>query len=171
MDETTVWKGHSSQVLNLKTFLGCALFAVFLFVALAVAAHYAGTVSAFAIGVVLVLLLLPIGVSIWAWLKLRSRVYELTTERFLVTHGIFSRQTDTMELYRVKDLTVLRPLFLRLFGRGNLILQTSDRTTPTFIIEAIPDPKGFSDLVRKNVEACRDRKRVGEIDMNEKVNE
>ncbi len=44
-----------------------------------------------------------------------------------------------------------------------------DRTTPVFVIEAVSAPKEFSDLVRKQVEACRDRKRVGEIDMNESI--
>lgn len=171
MEETTVWKGCSSQVLNLKTFLICGLIALLLLVAMATMINITVKVPAFLIWANLILFLVPFAYALRQWLRIQSRVYELTTERFLITHGIFSKQTDTMELYRVKDLTVLQPFFLRLFSLGNIVLQTSDRTTPTFIIEAVRDPKEFSDLVRKNVEACRDRKHVGELDMNEKINE
>lgn len=167
MEETTVWKGRSSQVLNLKIFLACGLATLLLLAALVLIGSHAGSLPSFFTWAILILLLVPASVALHAWLWLRSREYELTSERFLITHGIFSRQTDTMELYRVKDFTVIQPFFLRLFSLGNLVLQTSDRTTPTFVIEAISDPKGFSDLVRKHVEACRDRKRVGELDMND----
>jgi uncharacterized membrane protein YdbT with pleckstrin-like domain len=167
MEETTVWKGRSSQVLNLKIFLVCGLTAVALLAAVVWIGTQEGKVPAFFTWAALILMLVPLSVALHAWFWLRSREYELTSERFLITHGIFSRQTDTMELYRVKDFTMLQPFFLRLFRLGNLVLQTSDRTTPTFVIEAIRDPKGFSDLVRKHVESCRDRKRVGEVDMND----
>ena len=169
MEETTVWKGHSSQVLNLKSFLACGLIALFLLAALVMMVRVNETIPSLFLWTDLLLLLVPLGFLLREWLKLQSRVYELTTERFLITRGIFSRQTDTMELYRIKDLTVLQPFFLRLFSLGNIVLQTSDRTTPIFVIEAVSAPKELSDLVRKQVEACRDRKRVGEIDMNESI--
>ncbi len=169
MEETTVWKGHSSQILNLKPFLICGLIVLLLLAALVMVARVNENIPSLVLWTDLLLMLVPIGFALREWLKLQSRVYELTTERFLITRGIFSKQTDTMELYRVKDLSVLQPFFLRLFSLGNLILQTSDRTTPTFVIEAVSGPKEFSDLIRKHVEACRDRKRVGELDMNESI--
>jgi len=171
MEETTVWKGCSSQVLNLKTFLVCGLIAILLLAAMAMMVSNAEKPPAFLIWTDLILFLAPLAFAFRKWLKIQSRVYELTTERLLFTRGIFSKQTDTMELYRVKDLTVLQPFFLRLFSLGNIVLQTSDRTTPTFVIEAVRNPKEFSDLIRNNVESCRDRKHVGELDMNEKINE
>jgi len=168
MEETTVWKGRSSQVLNLKIFLACGAIIALIVAGLAIAvARMAENTPVAIVWAGLVLLLVPLGIGFHAWLKLQSRTYELTTERFLISYGIFSRQTDTLELYRVKDLTLVQPFFLRIFSLGNVVLQTSDRTTPTLIIEAVAGPKDFSDLVRKQVEACRDRKRVGELDMNE----
>ena len=170
MEETTVWKGRSSQVLNLKVYVACGVIAFVLLAVLgAVAARFTETLPPLLIWIDVALLLIPLGIAVREWLKLRFRTYLLTTERFLISHGIFSKQTDTLELYRVKDLTLLQPFFLRLFSVGNVVLQTSDRTTPTLVIEAIANPKDFSDMVRKQVEACRDRKRVGELDMNESI--
>jgi uncharacterized membrane protein YdbT with pleckstrin-like domain len=165
MEESSVWKGSSSQILNLGAYLLCVFGAALVLAPIGLGLAGFLPLPAFAIALALVLLLVPAGAAFWKWLHLRSRVYEITTERIQVTHGIFSRQTDSLELYRVKDMTVLRPFLLRLFGCGNVVIYTSDRTTPTFLIEAVPDPKGLNDLIRKHVEACRDKKRVGEIDM------
>ena len=115
MEETTVWRGHSSQILNLGRFLLYGLIVAILLAALVSIAWAAPATSTIATGGILVLTLVPLGFALVDWLKLRSRVYELTSERFLVTHGIFSKQTDAMELYRVTDLNVLQPFLLRLF--------------------------------------------------------
>jgi membrane protein YdbS with pleckstrin-like domain len=171
MEETTVWRGHSSQILNLRAFLIYAVITAVIIAALVLLAWKMYPLSPLISIPILLLVLIPMGLALRDWLKIQSRVYDLTNERILITHGIFSKQTDTMELYRVKDFTVLQPFFLRLFSLGNIVIQTSDRTTPTLMIEAVPDPKGLGDLVRKQVEACRDRKRVGEVDMNKAVEE
>ena len=136
--EETVWKGSSSQTLNLGAYIFCGLTCW---------------------------LIIPIFVAVWKWIRLRSRKYEITTERIHVTDGVFSKQTDDMELYRIKDITILEPFFLRLFSAGHIVLQTSDRTTPSMTLEGVPNPRELRDLIRKYVESCRDRKRVGEIDV------
>ena len=41
------------------------------------------------------------------WLLIRCRVYEVTTERIRVTTGILTKRTEELELYRVKDITLI----------------------------------------------------------------
>jgi hypothetical protein len=84
-----------------------------------------------------------------------------------LTRGILSKRHDGLELYRVDDALLIEPILLRLVGKGNIELVTSDRTTPNMVIEAIPEPKWLWNEVRRAVEACRDRKRTRVIDFVE----
>src|SRR5512133_2726947 len=99
MEEKTIWKGSSSQVINLGTYVICGL---------------------------LFWLIVPIFIFIWKWVENRYRVYEVTTERIRITRGIFTRRIDELELYRVMDSSVVEPFWYRQFGAGNIILTTND---------------------------------------------
>jgi len=106
------------------------------------------------------LLILPIPWALWRWMQRRSHVFEITTERLRTTQGILSKRTDELELYRVRDTAFIQPFTLRLFGKGNLQLNTDDATTPTVLLEGIPADQSLRDQLRKAVESCRDRKRT-----------
>ena len=110
------------------------------------------------------LLIIPIPFAFWKWLETRFQVYELTSERLRYSHGIFNRHTEELELYRVKDSTLVQPFFLRMFSLGNIVLDTSDRTTPQFTLHAVDDPQAVREQLRACVESQRTQKRVREID-------
>ena len=60
------------------------------------------------------ILILPIPFAFWQYLKTKNRVFTITDERIIETTGVFSKSTDELELYRVKDLKWEQPFFLRL---------------------------------------------------------
>lgn len=132
-EETVLWQGRPSQVLNLPVFLSC-------------------------------ILIVPIPIAFWSWLALRCTNYVLTSERLRVTTGVFSRRSEELELYRVKDLTVEEPFLQRLVGCGRLTLHTSDRTNPTLVLAAMRNVSALRDTVRGQVERLRNAKGVREID-------
>jgi uncharacterized membrane protein YdbT with pleckstrin-like domain len=105
-------------------------------------------------------LVVPIFISLWKWLQVRCRVYEVTTERIKVTQGVFTKRTDELELYRVRDTTMVQPFIHRLFKKGNVVLKTTDATTPTMTIEAVPCSEEMREKLRQAIEACRERKGV-----------
>jgi len=148
-DEKAIFHGSPSQVLNLNAFLGCGL-AIIILIVLSFAVWWA----------FLLLLPVPLGIAVWKWLEVKSRVYELTSERIKTSQGIFTRRTDELELYRVKDVTLVEPFFLRLCGLGNVVITTNDASTPTLTIPAIRRVGELREELRKSVEACRDKKRV-----------
>src|SRR5438094_7430818 len=98
-------------------------------------------------------------------LRTKNKVYELTTEWLKNTAGVFSKVTDTLELYRVKDLETRQPFLYRTFGVENVQLNTSDASSPFIFIDAIPCTIGLGDKIRNQVEAIRARKGVREIDV------
>jgi uncharacterized membrane protein YdbT with pleckstrin-like domain len=111
-------------------------------------------------------LVIPLFVILWIWLVTQSTKYELTTERLRTRHGIFNKQLDELELYRVRDYKLDQPFFLRLFGLANITLQTADKSTPIVVIRAIRDGEQVREQIRNAVEECRVTKRVREVDLD-----
>jgi uncharacterized membrane protein YdbT with pleckstrin-like domain len=113
------------------------------------------------------ILIVTIPWAFWRWLALRCTRYEVTSERVFFSQGVFSRRTDCLELYRVRDIRIVEPFLLRIVGRGSVVMDTSDRTTPLFIFNAIPAPGQLADVLRENVEVCRRTKGVREVDFED----
>ncbi len=153
--ETTLWEGRPSQWLNLGPFL----IALVVGVCIGVGSMFFPFAWA--------LIVVPACYLIWRWLKVRSQKFELTSERLRVTEGIFNQKIDEIELYRVKDIAMERPLWMRMTGLASVLLDTSDRSMPKLTLPAISNGVELREQLRKQVEEIRDKKRVREVDMEE----
>lgn len=155
--EGTIWKGGPSQLLNLGHYLiGLVL----------IAAIVSGAVL-WQKAWVNLLVLIPLGWMAWRYLVLRCLVFELTSQRLRLFEGVLNQKIGEVELYRVKDNNIERPFWLRIFGLSSIRLDTSDRTTPLVELKAIKDGLNVRELIRKQVELLRDRKRVREVDFED----
>jgi uncharacterized membrane protein YdbT with pleckstrin-like domain len=153
VNETVVWAGSPSQVTNLGVYLVCVLIAAAIVAAgvlVSPQAYYA--------------LILPAVIALWKYLELKCFRYSVTTERVGLRRGILTKRTDSIELYRVKDTTVIEPFFLRLFGLADIALTSSDRTTPLIVLHAVPHGMDLREKIRANVERLRVQKSVREVD-------
>jgi uncharacterized membrane protein YdbT with pleckstrin-like domain len=86
------------------------------------------------------LLAIILTLGLWlipSWWRSRSRHYRLTTRRVVLETGILNKRLEQVDLYRVSDYTVVRPLSQRMLGTGNLILRTLDKSSPVVAIEGI----------------------------------
>lgn len=97
-------------------------------------------------------------------IQLKCVKYTLTHERLLVRAGVFNRETDELELFRVRDFQIDEPFFLRVWALGNITLLTSDRTHPTLTLEGIPDLERLNTLIREQVKKCWINRGVYEVD-------
>lgn len=109
-------------------------------------------------------LVIPLIYTAWKMIQTACHSYSLSSQRLRERAGVLTKHVDELELYRVKDISVHQPLLQRLLGRGEVILITSDRSTPKIILSAISNPIKVADLIRKAVEQCRVEKGVREID-------
>lgn len=100
----------------------------------------------------------------WKWLVLKNNRITLTSQRLRLSSGVFTKEHEDIELYRVKDWTVTEPFWQRMMGCGRLTLVTSDRTAPEVVLDWQPEAKVFSEALRQAVEAVREKKRVREVD-------
>jgi len=136
--ETIVWRGTSSQWKNVGAYLLCGLFCW---------------------------LLVPIFFALARYLQTKCKVFELTTQRLKITSGVFTKVTETLELYRVKDIETRQRFLSRLVGIENVQMTTSDASSPLVLIDAVPSSVGFADKLRNQVEIIRQQKGVREIDV------
>lgn len=140
--ETVVWEGSSSQWLNFPLYLLCGLTCW---------------------------LIVPIFIALWRWIVTRSARYRVTSERIVSTRGVFSKRTDELELYRVKDTALVEPFWLRLVSLGHIDLTTSDRTTPGLRLAAVPNAANLREQLRRHIETLRIRRGIREVDVGEVV--
>ena len=108
--------------------------------------------------------LLPLPFALGKYLVTRTTSYQLTADRLVCQQGVFHRTLDEVELYRIKDYTIVAPLLYRWLSIADLVLVTSDKTHPTLVLQGITDAYLVKELIRKQVEELRIQKGVREID-------
>jgi uncharacterized membrane protein YdbT with pleckstrin-like domain len=163
MAEETVWRGTSSQAKNAGAFVLCGLCLCVLFLLFAFLwrNESARDFSPYILSPAIV----PIFIALSRFLQTKNKIYELTTERLKITEGVFNKVTDTLELYRVKDLETRQPFWERAYGVENVQINTADVSTPFVLIEAVPKKIGLGDKIRNAVENVRMQKGVRELDV------
>lgn len=90
--------------------------------------------------------------------------YVLEPTRLIVRKGILAQYRNEVELYRIKDYTLVKPLLLRIVGVSNLQLHTSDYTSPNLKLQGLYSGDFKLNEIRKMVEKMREEKGVFEVD-------
>ena len=99
-----------------------------------------------------------------AYLKTRFTSYEIDSERFRIKKGILNQNIEETELYRIKDYSIFKPFFLRIFGLGHLVLTTSDKNNKYVRILAVKEVESLKDMIRNQVEKRRKATGTKEVD-------
>lgn len=82
-------------------------------------------------------------------IKLKSTNYIITTDRLEFERGVFRRDVDNLDLFRIKDLKLTRSLMDRILGLGTVHLTTSDQSHPLIIMDKIRHPQQVYDILKK----------------------
>jgi uncharacterized membrane protein YdbT with pleckstrin-like domain len=164
MEEKPIWSGTPSHWTNFWWYAAC--FAIVpIGIGLLIAGRSDTTQSVLYIWyAAAVIALVPIPFAMARWFRVRFTRYSVSTQRIIITTGVFTRKTEEFELYRVKDYSIESPFFLRLVRRANIIMNTSDKSMQTFTLKAVPSAEQLRNDIRASVEVLRDTKRVREVD-------
>ena len=94
--------------------------------------------------------------------------YSLSEDRLFISEGFLNIKDDEILLYRVRDIDTRRSLWQRLFGVGTVVVASSDKTMPNLVLKNIKDPLFVKELIHKQVEEMKIKRRVrfGEIMTN-----
>lgn len=100
-----------------------------------------------------VLLLFPL----WAALDRRFTYYALSGERLLIAKGVIFQSTDEVELYRIRDLKLIRGPIQRIFGIGSVHIVSTDHTGPV-VVPNVYRSDVLRERMRTHVEAQKTKR-------------
>lgn len=91
--------------------------------------------------------------------------YSLSKDRIFVKTGFFTSKFEEVVLYRVRDLSLTRSLWQKLFGVGSVTVQSSDKSMPTLVLKNIKKSFEVKELLHACIEEMKKerRMRIGEI--------
>ena len=86
--------------------------------------------------------------------------YSLSEDRLFLSVGCFSIKDDEVLLYRVKDISVSRTFWQRIFGVGTITIASADKTTPGLVLKNVKKPIHVKELLHTQVEEMKIRRRM-----------
>lgn len=103
-----------------------------------------------------------LGMSWYHLLYIRSCSYLITPAEIRASRGIFFKRTDYLEMYRIKDYVVTRPILMQLFRLMNVTLKSTDIENPVLQMPGIP-LSDIIDTIRDYVQEARKTNNIYEI--------
>ena len=94
---------------------------------------------------------------LYFWIQAQRVKFHVTTQRIKIEHGLLSKTTDNVELFRIDHFDFIEPFGMRLVGQNMLHLRSSDPEFASVRLYAIPDLKTLGDKLREC--SLRERKR------------
>ena len=82
-------------------------------------------------------------------IKLKSIRYRISSDRIEWTRGIFARNVDNIDMFRIVDMSMHRSLSDRLVGIGSVVLITTDKTDPQFRFEKVSRSIQLYNIIKK----------------------
>lgn len=153
-EEQTLWRGTPSRALLFAYPLAMVITLIAVPLAGRAASRAALDIEAAArnmrvawwlTAILLFIEILLLGVAL---LRLRSTVYTVTNQRVMIETGLVTKALQEIDLRYVDDSAFTQGVLHRLLGIGNVTLISSDKTTPTYVLRAIRDPRGLRELIR-----------------------
>ena len=83
-----------------------------------------------------------------ALVKLRSTMYTVTNQRVLVETGVLTKSVQEIDMRLIDDTTFFQSFLHRLLGIGQVTVMSSDKTTPSYTMRGVRDPRGVRELIR-----------------------
>ena len=103
----------------------------------------------------------------WLYLYAQAKAtrFKVTTRRVIIESGLLSKRLEQVDVYRIKDFVVERPLGQRLLGTGNIQLITMDATSQRLELHGLrTDVVALYERLRAATEADRVRRGVRIVD-------
>lgn len=102
----------------------------------------------------------------WMALELACVSYSLEGERVIWRRGVFSRETGSLELFRVQNVAMSQTFFQRIAGVGDVTLVTQDQTNPFVSLIGMQRPEQLRDWLNEYVMRQRRARGFQEIVVN-----
>ena len=104
---------------------------------------------------------LTLGLALpYYWYRSRALTYVITSQRVQIERGFLSKIESGVELFRLDDFDIHRPLGMRLVGHSMLHLRSSDPDMGVAFVYGVPGLPAIADQLRECALRDRARRRV-----------
>ncbi len=93
-------------------------------------------------------------------LKRRAKVYRVTTRTLDVEEGVLSRRIETLQLWRVRDVTFEQSVTERMLGVASVRVVAQDDTSPKVTLAGLRDGRRVFEELKAAVEQARQSRNV-----------
>lgn len=100
---------------------------------------------------------------VYKFIYLQLLIYSVTGEQLVIKHGVFTRNSDYIELYRIVDYDERRNFIQQILGLKTVSVYSGDRTNPRLDIIGVLEGNDMVGIIRERVEYNKLRKGVYEI--------
>ena len=104
-----------------------------------------------------------LAIIFYKYIALRRTIYTVTGEQFKKAEGVFTRDDEYIELYRVIDFSERKNLLQQIFGLKTVTIMSGDRTKPKLVVQGIKDNLDLVSIIRERVEYNKTLKPIYEI--------
>jgi len=94
----------------------------------------------------------------------RSMRYRISNRNLDTERGIFSKQIQTLQLWRVRDLDYRQSFTERLLGIARIHIFTRDVTDPDLVLRGLPGSRDIFDKLKDAAELARQQRVVGLVE-------
>ncbi len=94
----------------------------------------------------------------------KSSRYRITSRNLDTEHGIISKQIETLQLWRVRDLDFRQSFTDRLLGIAQIRVFTADVSDPEIILKGLPASRDIFDKLKDAAELARQQRVVGIVE-------
>lgn len=95
--------------------------------------------------------------KVFASMGERTNKYVLTTERLRVESGMMRKRSESLDLWRVKDVSVKKSMTQRTRKCGDVEVTSADPSTPKLTLAWIPNPDDVAEEIRRAAREARKR--------------
>ena len=89
---------------------------------------------------------------LYVFVYLRRIEYRINREQLIMEHGVFTRKSDYLELYRIVDFNEHRTIMQQICGLKTVTIYSGDRNNPKLAIIGLKNDLDLVTLIRERVE-------------------
>lgn len=93
------------------------------------------------------------------YLRYRTTRYKITGRRIEYERGLLTKRVDSLELWRVIDVSYSQTLLDRVLGHATICLTGTDRSDPAFELHGLPRARKLFEDLREAVHVARQQGR------------
>lgn len=151
LPEQTLWHGTPSWSLLIGKMLRAALVIVVLVAILYFAFDLLAQYGKIGTLVVVAVAIWQVGAIVLAYARIRTTIYTVTNQRVIIETGLASKSVEDIDLRTIDDTQFQQSLFERMLGIGKVLIISSDKMAPQYVLRGIPDPRNMRELIRAQV--------------------